>query len=203
MENKGFLLVLMQAPPVFEDEFNAWYDTEHMPERVAVQGFETGLRYVCISGAPHYLAMYDLGNPGVLNSPEYLRVSFDNASPWTKRVTSRVKVDRSAGRQIYPGNAVTGPATRVLLLRFCGLDASASDMIISGMRANFEGRPETIQVRVFSDVTATGVDFIGLVEARAPLGERLDLGVFGACANALNLVNTYAPIKLTVSQRVA
>src|SRR3954464_8501762 len=100
---KGYLLVMMQPPPAFEDEFNAWYDTEHIPERVAVPGFETGIRYVCLSGAPRFLAIYDTRTPQVLDSPEYLRVSFDRSSPWTKRVTSRVKVDRSAGAQIYPG----------------------------------------------------------------------------------------------------
>ncbi len=63
MANKGFLLVLMQPPPAFEDEFNAWYDTEHIPERVAVPGFETGIRFVCIDGAPKYLAVYDLAKP--------------------------------------------------------------------------------------------------------------------------------------------
>ena len=44
-------------------------------------GFETGLRHVCFSGAPRYLAMYDMKSPAVLDSPEYLRVSFGNASP--------------------------------------------------------------------------------------------------------------------------
>ena len=42
MPNKGFLLVLMQPPPAFEEEFNAWYDAEHIPERCATPGFETG-----------------------------------------------------------------------------------------------------------------------------------------------------------------
>ena len=87
--DKGFLLVLMQPPPALEEEFNAWYDTEHIPERLSVPGFETALRYVCTDGAPRYLAMYDLACPGVLDSPAYLKVGFDNASPWTKRVTSR------------------------------------------------------------------------------------------------------------------
>src|SRR5688572_15568118 len=83
--NKGFLLVLMQPPPTLEEEFNAWYDTEHIAERLAVPGFETALRYVCIDGAPRYLAMYDLASPEVLSSPAYLKVGFENASPWTKR----------------------------------------------------------------------------------------------------------------------
>jgi hypothetical protein len=193
MENKACLLVMMQCPPAFEDEFNAWYDTEHIPERVAVKGFVTGIRYVCVSGGPRYLAMYDTENLAVLDSPEYMRVSFDQASPWTKRVTSRVKVDRATGTQIYPGTAVTIRSPRLMLLRFRGLNASAAETIIAGMRANFEGRPETIQVRVFSSEAPGGADFLGMVEARAPLSEQLDLRPFGDCADALDLVNTYVP----------
>ena len=191
--NKGYLLVMMQAPPAFEDEFNAWYDTEHIPERVAVPGFETGIRYVCVSGSPRFLAMYDTQTPQVLASPDYLRVSFDQASPWTKRVTSRVKVDRSAGIQIYPGHKITGRAARVMLLRFRGLDAAASDKIVEGLRANYEDRPETIQLRVFSNVTPAGTDYFGFVELRAPIGEQVDLTAFGVHADALDLVNSYAP----------
>ena len=134
--DKGFLLVLMQPPPALEEEFNAWYDTEHIPERLSVPGFETALRYVCTDGAPRYLAMYDLASPGVLDSPAYLKVGFDNASPWTKRVTSRVRIYRSFGFQIYPGTAITGRAARIQLLRFRALPSAARDKIVAGMRAD-------------------------------------------------------------------
>ncbi len=193
MKNKGYLLVMMQAPPAFEDEFNAWYDTEHIPERLAVTGFETGIRYVCLNGSPRFLAIYDTHSPKVLESPEYLRVSFDKASPWTKRVTSRVKVNRLAGIQIYPGDKVTGRATRVLLLRFRALEATASEQIIAGLRSNFDGRPETIQWRVFTNATSEGIDFLGFVELRAPIPEMINLTPFGVYADSLDLVNTYSP----------
>jgi hypothetical protein len=192
--NKGFLLVLMQPPPTMEEEFNAWYDTEHLAERLAVPGFETALRYVCIDGAPRYLAMYDLANPDVLDSPAYLKVAFDNASPWTKRVTSRVRIYRSFGEQIYPGTKVTGTAARVLVLRFRALPSARRDTIIAGVRKSFEARPETQQVRVFAYDTGAGVDFLGFVETRVPLDDAaLDLEAFGDCRNALDLVNTYTP----------
>src|ERR1700750_342126 len=100
MPNKGFLLVLMQPPPSFEEEFNAWYDTEHIAERLAVPGFETGLRFVCLDGAPKYLAMYDLAKAGVLDSPEYAKVAGANFSPWSKRVLTHVRSYRSAGSQV-------------------------------------------------------------------------------------------------------
>lgn len=191
--NKGFLLVLMQPPPTLEEEFNAWYDTEHIPERLAVPGFETALRYVCIDGAPRYLAMYDLAGPDVLSSPAYLKVGFGNASPWTKRVTSRVRIYRSFGQQIYPGTKTTTCAARVLLFRFRALPSTAGDAIIASMRSGFESHPETGQVRVFAYDTGTGVDYLGVVEARGALNGSLNLEAFGNCRDALDLVNTYAP----------
>jgi hypothetical protein len=193
MSKKGFLLVLMQPPPCFEEEFNAWYDTEHIPERLGVPGFESGLRYVCLSGTPRYLALYDLASPAVLETPEYLRVSFEQSSPWTKRVVSRVRVYRAAGVQVYPGDVATGRAARLLLLRFRGLPADAEAGVVRGMRAAFERRAETCKVRVLAYDTGAGIDFLGVVEARAPLGERLDLEALGEVAGALDLVNTYAP----------
>ena len=192
MENKGFLLVLMQPPPAFEDEFNAWYDSEHLPERLAVPGFETALRYVCLSGAPRYLAMYDMKSPAVLDSPEYLRVSFDQSSPWTKRVTSRVRIYRSAGRQVYPGNALTGHAPRALLLRFRALPSSAERAIVTGVRETFEPHPETVQARVFAYDTGSGIDYLGLVEARAPFSASIDTRRFGEYRDALDMINEYA-----------
>src|SRR5262245_61530232 len=177
--NKGFLLVLMQPPPALEEEFNAWYDTEHIPERLSVPGFETALRYVCTDGSPRYLAMYDLASADVLKSPPYLKVGFGNASPWTKRVTSRVRSYRSFGDQIYPGTKITGRAARVLVLRFRTQPSAMRDTIIAGMRENFEALPQTLQVRVLAYDTGTGFDFLGLVEARAPLPAVPNLGAFG------------------------
>jgi len=191
--NKGFLLVTMHAPPAFEEEFNAWYDTEHLPERLAVPGFETALRFVCLSGHPRYLAMYDLAHPQVLESPEYLRVAFESSSPWTRRVLQRVRVYRASGLQVYPGAAITGRSSRVRLVRFRARPASAADAIVAGMRASFESRPETAQVRVLAFEDRGATDFLGFVELRAPGAEALDLEAFGAHAAAIDLVNTYAP----------
>jgi hypothetical protein len=191
--NKGFLLVMMQAPPAFEEEFNAWYDTEHLPERRAVPGFESALRFVCVSGHPRYLAMYDLASPEVLDSPEYLKIAFANSSPWTLRVLQRVRVYRAAGRQVFPGSAVTKSAARVQVVRFRNCPAGAADAIVSGMRANFEERPETVQVRVLAFEEGGTTDFLGFVEQRAPSSGALNLKAFGAHADAIDLVNTYAP----------
>lgn len=192
MDHKGFLLVLMQPPPAFEEEFNAWYDTEHLAERLAVPGFETALRYVCVDGAPRYMAMYDMKSPSVLQSQAYLDVSFDKLSPWSKRVTSRVRIYRSGGRQAYPGNVMTGRAPRALLLRFSGLPASAEAAIVAGVRETFESQAETVQARVFANETASGVDFLAMIEATAPFRGALVTRHFGEHAQALDMINEYA-----------
>jgi hypothetical protein len=151
------------------------------------------LRFVCVSGHPRYLAMYDLARLDVLDSPEYLAVAFANSSPWTLRVMQRVRVYRAAGQQIYPGTAITRSAARVQLLRFRNRTVGAADQIISGMRSNFDKRPETVQVRVLTFEDRGAIDFLGFVEQRAPDALPLDLMAFGAHADAIDLVNTYTP----------
>lgn len=194
MANKGFLLVTMQPPPAFEEEFNAWYDSEHIPERLSVPGVLTALRFVATDGHPKYLAMYDLENHSVMESPAYLRVAFDKSSPWTKRVTSRVRPWRSSGDQIWPGNDITKGGARLLLLRFRGLARHAGAAIVEAARRTFEGKPETLQVRVLAfETSASSTDFMVFVELKTPLPSVPDLAAFGTHAERLDLVNSYAP----------
>jgi hypothetical protein len=192
MSKKGFLLVLMQPPPAFEEEFNAWYDTEHVPERVAVEGFESGRRYVCIDGHPKYLAMYDMVHESALESESYMRVSGANFSPWTRRVTSRVRIYRSAGEQIFPGDEVTKATPRTTLLRFSGTPAALADIVVAGAKANFAGKENTAQLRVFAYLRDGAVDFLVMAGLRKPVEAALDIAAFGEAASYLDLVNSYA-----------
>jgi hypothetical protein len=195
MARKGFLCVFMNPPPAFDEEFNAWYDSEHIPERLAVPGILTGLRYMNIGGgAPRYMAMYDLESFAVMQTPEYLRVAFDNSSPWTKRVTARARVQRFAGDQVHPGHHVTGRAARIGIIRFRGVDQAQADAILAGIRTTFDGRPEVIQARLLLDPgSGQGADAICFVEARAPLPDGYDPAAFGNAADAVDLVAQYTP----------
>jgi hypothetical protein len=195
MAQNGFLLVLMQPPVNIEEEFNAWYDSEHVPERSAVPGVLTAIRFSSISAAaPKYLAMYDLEAESVLESDAYRRVAGENSSPWTKRVTGKTKVYRSVGSQIYPGNAITFRSARATILRFRGLDARASESVVAGLRASFERRASTLQLRVFAYHVGGKVDFIGFVSSAVPDTQDIDPKAFGEHARALDLFNTYAPL---------
>lgn len=194
MSQYGFLLVLMQPPTNIDEEFNAWYDTEHVPERLAVPGVLTAVRFGSVTGAtPAYLAMYDLQTEQVLDSEAYIRVAGDNSSPWTKRVTGKTKVYRSIGNQIYPGNAITIRSARVTIIRFRGLEVGASESVVAALRAAFEGRASTLQLRVFAYHVDGKVDFIGFVSSAVPDDVAIDPALFGEHAKAIDLFNIYAP----------
>jgi hypothetical protein len=128
-----------------------------------------------------------------MESPAYLRVAFDNSSPWTKRVTARARVQRFAGHQIG-GGAPTGRAARIGIIRFRGLAQGQVAAVSAGMEATFAGRREVIRHRVLVDPgSGQGADVIGFVEARAPLPEGFDPAAFGSAADAVDLVAGYTP----------
>ena len=86
MKRHGLLLTLTEPPPQMEEEFNAWYDSEHIPERLSIPGFRSARRWVAQGkpGEGKYLATYELESPAVLTSPQYLSF-FEKQSPWTQR----------------------------------------------------------------------------------------------------------------------
>ena len=109
----------MTEPPLaMEEEFNAWYDTEHLPERLAIPGFRSARRWVAevAPGEGKYLATYELDSAAVLQSPPYLE-RFANATPWTRRCLGRCVVfKRWACEQVQPGDAESHPLAKAVLL---------------------------------------------------------------------------------------
>ena len=83
----GLLLLYVDIPADMEDEFNRWYNEEHLQERLSVPGFLNAARYVALSGSPKYLACYELESPAVLQSEFYLKQR-DNPTEWSRRISS-------------------------------------------------------------------------------------------------------------------
>jgi hypothetical protein len=121
--NRGLLLTLTEPPPAMEEEFNAWYDQEHLAERLSIPGFRSAQRWVADlpRGAGKYLATYELDSVTVLTSREYVR-RFENPTPWSRRCLGRLVVfKRWACEQLEPGRADPHPDAKGVLL---GSDAS-------------------------------------------------------------------------------
>jgi len=101
---KGALIAAMDFTNVAADEFNDWYDTEHIPERARVPGFLTLQRWIGADNPRQSVATYDLESLSVLQGPGYRAIGGENLSPWSKRVTGRVeRLLRYEGEQILPG----------------------------------------------------------------------------------------------------
>jgi len=81
----GLLMVWCDVPADKEQEFNRWYNEEHLAERLAIPGFLSAARYEAVKGTPKHLAYYELESPAVLESAAYKRVS-EHPTAWTKRV---------------------------------------------------------------------------------------------------------------------
>lgn len=114
---KGLLIAAMEFSDVAEDEFHDWYDTEHVPERLAVPGFINADRWIGTANPKLSVATYDLDAVGVLHSAPYNAVGGANGSPWTKRVTGRVNhVIRLEGDQILPGDGLAPKGAADLLV---------------------------------------------------------------------------------------
>ena len=79
-------LVHTDIPADIIDDYNAWYDREHLPRLVRVPGVERARRYVADPGlSPRYLTAYDLSIKGAFESPEGLKA---RKTPWTERMRS-------------------------------------------------------------------------------------------------------------------
>jgi hypothetical protein len=129
--NRGLLLTMTEPPAAMEEEFNAWYDDEHMAERLGIKGFRSARRWVAdvAPGEGKYLATYELDSPGVLQSAEYL-ARFQNQTPWSRRCLGKAVVFRRwACEQTRPGDADPRPEAKFL---FCVIADSPIALTVTG-----------------------------------------------------------------------
>ena len=110
----GLLMLWCDVDPEHEEEFNRWYDGEHIQRLLSVPGFLNAGRYVALKGGPKYLAMYELEDHLVLKTAAFLDEVRYRPSPWRQK-TSGGHVGRNyilnAYRQIFPARATPIEAT--------------------------------------------------------------------------------------------
>src|SRR5262249_24058535 len=63
LSGKGMLITVMDADPAEEEDFNKWYDREHIVERVAIAGFLEARRSG-VSQVPELLQHGEARDPG-------------------------------------------------------------------------------------------------------------------------------------------
>jgi hypothetical protein len=88
-QQPGILAIWNDCRAGREAEFEAWFQGEHLMERLAVPGFLFGRRHQAIAGNAGYFNFYLVKSPDVLTSKPYLE-RLDDPTPMTKRIMSEV-----------------------------------------------------------------------------------------------------------------
>ena len=130
LAGKGMLITSMDVDPADEQDFNLWYDREHLAERVGIEGFLEARRWIAERAPTKYFCTYSTDRFEVLSSPAYKKV-LASQTDWSKkhisrfqnfgRVVGRVTESRGQGRgavlgvvRLRPG-AEDGKALRTRL----------------------------------------------------------------------------------------
>jgi hypothetical protein len=92
MEDFGILAIWNDCVAGREAEFEAWFQGEHLLERLAVPGFLFGRRHAAISGSAGYFNFYLTDSAAVLTSKPYLE-RLDNPTPMTRKVMSEIFIN--------------------------------------------------------------------------------------------------------------
>ena len=89
----------MTPAPDWEGRFNNWYDTHHIPIRMAAEGFVGAQRYRNTSGTG-YLAIYDMASVDTLATPEYKQIKGNPSEETAWMLKSVTGFTRYTGRLI-------------------------------------------------------------------------------------------------------
>lgn len=76
-------VVGLEPEPAYEEEYNAWYDTEHIPWISRQPGVLRARRFRAAEGVPRYLMLWELSSPEVRLTPGYQKAA---ETPWTFRM---------------------------------------------------------------------------------------------------------------------
>ena len=122
---QGMLLVCTNVEPAHEDDFNRWYDREHVHERVAIPGFVSGARYQLTGGSRRYLGLYRTTSLDVFETAAYQQ-ALQHPTAWS--VTNLARMQNPM-RRVCSIEMETGAGTGAwLALLTLGTSATSTDV---------------------------------------------------------------------------
>jgi hypothetical protein len=158
----GLVLICFDSSKAQVDEFNDWYDTEHIPERERTGVMLKAQRWLSRDNPRIAVAAYDLESVECLRGPEYLAITGDNQSVWSKRMIGMcTQLLRFEGRQIYPGTALAAGSAGAMLM--AGVNAPIAKQTYRAIAEDMARVPGVVSARVFEG-TNDSVRFLELYE---------------------------------------
>lgn len=117
LAGQGMLITSMDVDAANEQEFNVWYDREHLAERVAIDGFLEARRWIAEDASPKYFCTYSTRRFEDLSGPAYQK-ALANQTDWSKQNIARFRnMVRAVGRITASRGQGRGAALAVVRLR--------------------------------------------------------------------------------------
>lgn len=157
-DTTGILLVLNDIAAATEDEFNRWYQQQHIPERLGVPGFRTARRYRALGSGPAYMAVYECDSIGVLGTQAYLE-RLAHPTEWTTKIMPSFRnMLRSACRQTWTqGTGIGGGAVIVQCKPLQGAQEAARRWVKQDLAQGLVQAAGTVRMSLWeADAAATG-----------------------------------------------
>ena len=153
MREPGILAILNDCRAGRDADLDAWFQGEHLIERLAVPGFLFGRRHKRISGTPGYFNFYLVETPEVLTSKPYLE-RLDNPTQMTRTIMSEVFVNmnRTVCRRTVRRGSMRGAFT--VLARF---DKKPDEAALSGMLEKITARTSVAGGEIWIALDPTGM----------------------------------------------
>lgn len=107
----GYLFVWTNVDPAQEDDFNRWYDREHVEERIGIPGFVSGVRYIAADESRRYLGLYRTQSLDAFRSEAY-RQAFSHQTAWSLTNLGRMQ---DCMRRVCTVEGETGVGTGAFL----------------------------------------------------------------------------------------
>jgi len=146
----GILAVWSGIDVEAEDDYNAWYEREHMFERIQVPGIRRARHYQTVSGTPKFFTYFELDEPEVVSSRVYL-AQCNNSSPWTQRILPHFReVNRTASRVLRRiGSGFGAAAMTVRFILVNGEDIPLTALLAQEFLPGIIERPGIITAQLW------------------------------------------------------
>ena len=144
--SQAILFVMNDIASNVEDEFNTWYETQHVPERMAIDGFLSASRWRHMAGhSQAYMATYHCHGTDTLTQAAYLE-RLENPTEWTRRIMPQFSnVVRSVCHETWAEGADRGThATVIRCAAHIDTEKQARQYLISAM---------TARIRTYASIT--------------------------------------------------
>ncbi len=166
---QGLLMTFTEVPSELEDDFNEWYNREHLDERINIPGFRRARRYEAIDAAIKYFTTYEALASDNIASPHYLGVLKDQTE-WSRRIMPQFsKWHRMPCRVV--ADHTHGMGSALALLRLFPDPAKADDLtawLKGGALADLNKSPGIV------GACAAAVDLAADARLAGAFGQTLD-----------------------------